>query len=67
VPQPAIKATSIVMLSPTNAAAGVIMGSTKFLYIQSITPGTGFTVATADGTNPAGATGAFGYAIFSPS
>lgn len=65
VPQPAIRATSVVQLSPTNALAATLMGSSKALYVSAITPGTGFTVATADGTNATA--GTFSYAIFSPS
>lgn len=66
VAQPAIRATSVVMLSPTNASAGTLMGSAKALNVSSITPGTGFVVATANGTNAAG-TETFSYAIFNPS
>jgi hypothetical protein len=66
VAQPSVKSTSMVVLSPTNAAAATLMGGTKSLYVQSITPGTGFVVATGDGTNAVG-TCTFSYAVFSPS
>lgn len=66
VAQPSIRATSVVMLSPTNASAGTLMGSTQALYVLSITPGTGFVVKTADATAAAG-TEVISYAIFNPS
>lgn len=66
VAQPAIRATSVVVLSPTNATAGTLMGSAKALYVSSITPGTGFVVATASAAAAAG-TETFSYSIFSPS
>lgn len=66
VAQPAIKATSVVMLSPANASAGTLMGGTTSLFVSSITPGTGFTVATAAGNAGTGGQ-TFSYAVFSPS
>jgi len=66
VTQPAIKATSVVMLSPTNASAATLMGGTKSLYVSAIVAGTSFTVVTANATNAIG-TEQFSYAIFSPS
>ena len=66
VSQPAVQATSFINLSPTNAAAGTIEGSSKALYIKSISPGVSFTVATADGTN-ATSTATFSYKIETPS
>lgn len=60
-----IAANSIVSLTPTNASAGTMQGSSKHLYIQSVTSGVGFTVATADATNgTAGAT--FSYNAINP-
>ncbi len=66
VAQPGIRATSVVVLSPTNATAGTLMGSAKALYVSSITPGTGFVVATASAAAAVG-TETYSYAIFSPS
>ncbi len=66
VAQPSIRATSVVVLSPTNASAGTLMGSAKAPYVSSITPGTGFVVATANATAAAG-TETFSYSIFNPS
>jgi hypothetical protein len=66
VTQPGIKATSVVMLSPTNAAAGTLMGSAKSLYVSALAPGASFTVATASGAAATG-TETFNYAVFNPS
>jgi len=67
VTQPAIRANSIV-LQPvaTNAAAATLMGSTKSLYVSALTPGTSFTVATANGAAAAG-TETFSYVVINPS
>ena len=54
VTQPAIKANSIVTLTPTNAAAGTLMGSAKSLYHSANTAGASFTVATASAAAAAG-------------
>lgn len=59
-------ANSIVLLMPTNAAAGTLMGSTKSLYISARTVGASFTVATASGVAAAG-TETFSYVIVNPS
>lgn len=54
------KSTSFIVLMPTNAAAGTLMGSTKSLYV---TPATGsFTVSTASAVAAAG-TETFSYVI----
>lgn len=66
VTQPGIKSTSLVVLTPTNAAAATLMGGVKSLYVSALAPGTSFTVATANGTNAAG-TETFSYAVFNPS
>lgn len=66
VPQQNVKSTTVIMLTPTNAAAGTLQGSAKCLYVSVKTPGTGFTVATASGVAAAG-TETFDYALFSPS
>jgi hypothetical protein len=65
VSQPAVQANSLIVLSPTNAAAGTLQGSAQSLYIKSISPGVSFTVATANGSNATAAT--FSYAIETPS
>jgi hypothetical protein len=60
-----VTASSFIMLSPTNAAAGTLMGSNESLYISAKTAGASFTVATAAGTAAAG-TETFAYLIFNP-
>lgn len=66
--QSAIKANSLVILQPTNAAAGTLMGSAKAPYIapSSYVAGTSFTVATASGASAAG-TETFNYTVINPS
>jgi hypothetical protein len=49
-----IKAGSIVLLMPTNAAAGTLMAGATSLYVSARTAGTSFTVATANAGNAAG-------------
>lgn len=66
VTQPGIKATSVVQLTPTNAAAATLMGSAKALYVSAKTPGASFTVATANAVAAVG-TETFDYSVFSPS
>ena len=66
VTQPGVKATSVVVLTPTNAAAATLMGSAKALYVSAIVPGASFTVSTASGGNAAG-TEVLQFAIFNPS
>lgn len=66
VTQPAITATSRVLLEPTNAAAGTLMGSAKSLYTSALTPGASFTLATASGANAVG-TETFNYVVVNPS
>lgn len=63
--EPNVTSNSIVLLSPTNAAAGTLQGSNESLYVSSITTGASFTVATAAGTSAAG-TEQFKYVIFNP-
>lgn len=61
-----IQAGSILSgLLPLNAAAATLTGSSKSLYLSSISPGVSFTVATADGTNAAG-TEKFQYQFTTP-
>ena len=57
-----IKAGSIVLLMPTNAAAATLMGSAKSLYVSAKTPGASFTVATANAGNAVG-TETFDFAV----
>lgn len=63
--QPAVQSNSFVQLTPTNAAAATLMGSSKALYISTIVAGSSFTVATADGTSAAG-TEKFSYSLTTP-
>lgn len=65
VPEPRVQANSIVQLIPTNAAAGTLQGSAKFLYVSAVSAGVGFTVATANATNAAG-TEIFTYVATTP-
>lgn len=65
VTQTAIRATSVVLLTPTNAAAGTLMGGVKHLYVSALTVGASFTVATASGGAAAG-TETFSYVVVNP-
>lgn len=65
IPQPAVQSLSTITLIPTNASAGTLQGSAKALYISAKTPGTSFTVSTANATNAAG-TETFSYTINTP-
>jgi hypothetical protein len=65
VAQPAVKANSVIQLTPANASAGTIMGSAKSIYISAIVAGTSFTLTTASGTAAAG-TEQFYYTINTP-
>jgi hypothetical protein len=47
-------ADSFISLCPVNAAAGTLMAGASALYISARNKGTGFTVATADGSKAAG-------------
>lgn len=62
---PLIQAGSIVTLQAANASAATLEGSAKALYISVISPGVGFTVATANATNAAG-TEKFVYSAINP-
>lgn len=58
-----VTTTSFITLTPTNAAAGTLQGSTKALYV---TPAAGsFTVRTASGVAAAG-TETFSYSVSTP-
>lgn len=48
------QANSFILLMPTNAAAGTLMGGVKSLYVSARTANTSFAVSTAAGTNAAG-------------
>lgn len=65
VTETAITASSLVVLVPTNAAAGTLQGSNESLYISTLVSGASFTVATAAGTSAAG-TETFSYLVFNP-
>jgi hypothetical protein len=60
-----VAANSVILLTPTNAAAGTLQQSTETLYISSISAGVSFTVATADAGSAAG-TETFQYLIYTP-
>jgi hypothetical protein len=62
VPQTATESTSLITLTPTNAAAATLMGSAKSLYVSARTQGASFTVATANATSAAG-TETFAYSM----
>jgi hypothetical protein len=47
-------ATRGVVIIPTNASAGTLIGSTKSPYVSTLTPGSGFVVSTASGAAAAG-------------
>lgn len=58
-----VTSASVIVLVPTNAAAGTLQGSNESLYV---TPANGsFTVATAAGTAASG-TETFSYVAFTP-
>lgn len=61
-----VTSTSIIMLTPTNAAAGTLQGSAKCLYLSARTSGASFTVATASAVAAAG-TETFQYSLWNPS
>lgn len=60
-----VLSTSIIILFPTNAAAGTLQGSAKSLYISAKSAGVSFTVATASAAAAAG-TETFSYLIVNP-
>lgn len=63
--QPSVQANSIISLMATNAAAGTLMGSAKFLYVSAIAPGASFTLTTSSGVPPAGGE-QFSYLVTTP-
>ena len=65
VTEPSVQTNSRIILIPTNAAAGTLMGSNESLYISARTAATSFQVATAAGTAAAG-TETFEYVIINP-
>lgn len=48
------QANSFILLMPTNAAAGTLMGGVKSLYVSARTANTSFVVSTAAATNAVG-------------
>jgi hypothetical protein len=59
-----IKGNSLVIPLPNTAAAALIMGSSKSLYVSAKVAGTSFTVTTADGTAATGGQ-SFSYILLS--
>ena len=57
-----VKATSVIVITPTNAAAGTLQGAATCLYLSARTADTSFTVTTASGGAAAG-TETFQYLI----
>ena len=49
-----VKANSLILLMPTNAAAGTLQGSAKCLYVSARTASTSFAVTTANAAAAAG-------------
>lgn len=49
-----VKATSIILITPTNAAAGTLQGAATHLYVSARTADTSFAVTTASGGAAAG-------------
>lgn len=66
VTEPAVSATSVIQLMPTNASGGTLQGSAKALYISARTAGASFAVTTASGAAAAG-TEQFFYVLVNPS
>lgn len=65
VPNTAVRSNSVIVYTPTNAAAGTLIGSAKSVYTSAISSGTSFTAATASAVAAAG-TETFSYAIMTP-
>lgn len=66
VTETATQANSVILLMPTNAAAGTLMGAATSLYVSARTANTSFAVSTANAGAAAG-TETFTYALFNPS
>jgi hypothetical protein len=62
VPDANIKAASVILFVPTNAAAAQLQGSAKQLYVSTKAAGTNFVAATGNAVAAAG-TETFGYVI----
>jgi hypothetical protein len=54
IPNTGVQANAGISFTALNASATALMGSSKQLYVSSISPGVSFTVNTGDGTNAAG-------------
>lgn len=62
VTQPNVKSTSVITLTPTNAAAGTLQGAATCLYVSAKTAGASFKVTTANAAAAAG-TETFDYVV----
>lgn len=62
VPQSLVATNSLILLMPTNAAAGTLMGGAKSLYVSARTANTSFAVSTASAAAAAG-TETFSYLL----
>jgi hypothetical protein len=62
VTQPIVKSTSVILLVPTNAAAGTLQAGLTHLYISAKTAGASFAVTTANAAAAAG-TETFDYVV----
>lgn len=61
-----VASNSIILLTPTNAAAATLQSGATCLYLSARTAGTSFAVTTASGGSAAG-TETFQYIIINPS
>lgn len=59
-----VQATTVISITPKNAAAATLVGSSKSPYIAAVSAGTGFTVTCASGT--AAGTEQFSYMAVNP-
>ncbi len=66
VPNTSVTSTSIISLTPLNAAAATLMAGANSLYVSARTSGASFTVSTAGGGAAAG-TEQFSYMLVNPS
>jgi hypothetical protein len=66
VPNTSVTSTSIISLTPMNAAAAALMAGANSLYVSARTSGASFAVSTAGGGAAAG-TEIFNYMLVNPS